>query len=433
MLFICHMIVASMEMAAGVGILYQIYGKNEYQERIRVGICLLGYFLITIAHIINMWDSYISNNYILFESILLGILFSWFFRVQFSQVFIIEMLYWINLSLFKLPIMILEGMKFHASLSDINRGMRTLQEYAWSMALLILICFGFAKNRKKKKNRETQLLILGKHIKFFAVIAILLWCTLSYNMWLGLHMFQPVDLLVNLFFIIVTQIYTQYLMLRLVQREVVMENQRLDMVQEILQRRNTELHELYNKNREYMHEIYHNTIYVYHCLEEFKLEEAKEFLQTFLKGYENTKRRVWTGLPFFDFLLNYKKEEMDQKCIDFQLDLDVYEYPFEDVELGIVLGNLLDNAIEASEKCAEGRRYIRMRAWNFHRIFILRLCNSSIKKPLCMERKFVTDKLDTGAHGMGVRQVERIINKYGGDIEFRYDDGHFEVNIMVSK
>ena len=55
-------------------------------------------------------------------------------------------------------------------------------------------------------------------------------------MWLGLHMFQPVDLLVNLFFIIVTQIYTQYLMLRLVQREVVMENQRLDMVQEILQR-----------------------------------------------------------------------------------------------------------------------------------------------------------------------------------------------------
>ena len=433
MLFICQVLTASLEFTLGIWILYQVYGKNEYQERIQKSICLAVCILLNIAHIYNMRDSYISNIYILVESALEGLLFGWIFRVHFFQVFTIELLYWINLSFLKLPILIMEGMKYHTNLSDVNRGICTPQECAWSAALVILAGIIFAFNKKKKKNKEALLLVLKQHTKFIIIIAVLQWCTLSYNMWLGLRVFQPMDLFFNLFFIVIAQLYAQYLILRMVQREILMENRQLDMAQKILQKQNLELQELYNKNRENIHEIYHKNLYVYHCLKENKVREAEASLRVFIKECEDAQRKVWTGLPFFDFLINYKKEEMDRKHINFQLELDVYEYPFEDVELGILLGNLLDNAIEASEKCAEGERYIRMKVRNFHRIFILCLSNSSVKKPECKEGKFITDKQERSAHGMGVKQVERIINKYGGDIEFRYDSEHFEVNIIVSK
>lgn len=100
--------------------------------------------------------------------------------------------------------------------------------------------------------------------------------------------------------------------------------------------------------------------------------------------------------------------------------------------MGTVLGNLLDNAIEACQKCGE-ERYIHLQIRNVKKIFILRLKNSSIKEPKCRGGRFLTDKKDTNAHGMGVEQVKRIVSKYGGDIEFRYDSEHFEVNIIVSK
>ena len=65
-------------------------------------------------------------------------------------------------------------------------------------------------------------------------------------------------------------------------------------------------------------------------------------------------------------------------------------------------------------------------------MFMLNLINSSSKSPEVREQQFITDKKEKNAHGMGVEQVRRIVDKYGGDINFQYSGEHFETNVIVS-
>lgn len=428
MLFPLYVILESATLFLGIWILYQECPDVKARGKIGTAICIgLGIF-IYYAHIVSMWDSYISNISILIDGILLGLLFSWYFQVNYLPAIVLESFFWVNVSLFKLPILIIEGVVKHDGLVNVNRGDYTLIEFVWSIIVLLLIYGIYCKTRK---NRGKIYHTIGKYWKRILTVSIIQWCMMSYNMWLGRHSFEVPDLVVNISLILVTQILLQYLILKSIQQEVVAENQLLDMAQKILQNRNNELQIVYEEGREQIHEVYHNMTYLYHCLKDNKIAEAEEFLKSKLKDYQNCNKSVWTGLPFLDFLINYKKGEMDKKNIDFSLYLDVYEYPFEDVDLGILLGNLLDNAIEASEKCEQGKRRIYLQLRNLKQMFVLRLKNSSMQAPKIENGIFLTSKEDKNAHGMGVEQVKRIVNKYNGEIDFQYDSARFEVDIIV--
>lgn len=431
MLFVCYAAIEMTQLAIVVYILHMVFSEEESLGKIRTAIFLGIYAILNIVHIENMWDSYISNISIFLESVLLGIACSWYFRNSFLLVFTLFLLYFSNISLLRLPVLIVEGMKSQSNLSEVNRVSYNVAECAWSAVILLLICWLIYKYRNARKFLQY---IMSNYLGWILGIAVIQWCALSCNMWLGLKDFHPENLLLNLLMVLVTQIYMQYLVVRVAQKESAVEIQRMDVVQKLLEKRNEKLQELYDKNNSQMHEVYHDMMYLYHCLAEHQYNEAEKFLEAYVAQYEKSQDKVWTGLSFLDFIINYKKEEMDKNQISFQLSLDVYDYPFEDRELGTVLGNLLDNAIEACQKCKKENRFIYLQIRNLKKIFILQLDNSSIKEPkLCKDGRFLTDKKDTDAHGMGVDQVKRIVEKYGGDIEFRYDSEHFEVNIIVSK
>ncbi len=80
----------------------------------------------------------------------------------------------------------------------------------------------------------------------------------------------------------------------------------------------------------------------------------------------------------------------------------------------------------------QGEKEIYLRIWNVKRMFMLDMINSSSKRPVLKGNKFVTDKADKNLHGIGVEQVRRIVENYGGDISFQYDEAHFEVKIIAA-
>ena len=59
-------------------------------------------------------------------------------------------------------------------------------------------------------------------------------------------------------------------------------------------------------------------IYLRNCLENGKTEEALAQVYNFTDDLLAMERKVWTGFPFLDFLINCKKLEMDQNKIDFK-------------------------------------------------------------------------------------------------------------------
>lgn len=96
------------------------------------------------------------------------------------------------------------------------------------------------------------------------------------------------------------------------------------------------------------------------------------------------------------------------------------------------LGNLLDNAIEAAEKCEDGKGKITCIFRNINDMFIFKVKNTSIYKPYEKNTKFYTSKKEKDEHGWGIESVKQIVRKYNGEIDFKYDKDFFEVEIIIS-
>lgn len=432
MLQVCYVLIQMIEILLNAWILHSLFPEPRKNSKWIYGIEVASYLILGLSYAWNGWDSFISNISVLFHAITFSVICCSFLKENFLKVFPVEMLYMISVSFLKLPVLILECIVLNEPISKMNRGNRTIPECIWC-SILILVILSAAKKRKvseyikKYINRLTT-----KNAGLMLIVTGIQWFLLSYNMRLGKQGFHMLDFIFSVVFIFGFFLCLHYLVLRIAYHEIQLDKERLDISQELLQKQNSEFHEMYKKNCERVHESRHMLEYLYYCVKEAKYEEMEAFLGKNLDELKEENRPVWTGLPFLDFIINYKKQAMDKQDIVFQLELDVYEYPFEEAELGILLGNLLDNAIEACEKCKSEKRKIYLKIWNFKYLFMLKLVNSSSKIPILAERRFITDKADRNAHGMGVEQVKRIVKKYGGDISFQYSKEHFETEIIIS-
>lgn len=427
----CYVLIQTAEMLIGAWIIYSLYPefrKDSKWLRVFWGI---GCAALCVLYVWSTLSSYISNIAILAVAAIFSLIYRYFLKVKLLFPFLLEMLYLTSISFLKLPVLILEGILFDKTLIEVNRGSRTILECCWCIMLIAAIILLIRKRKRFEKYKEFVYLLLSERIGVLFVVIMIQWSLLSYNMWLGKRGFQTIDLVLNVYLILGISLYLHYLLLRMAYNKMQQDKNSLNISQSLLQEQIEQIHKLYQENRLRLHEEYHMMEYLYCMITEKRYDRAEEFLHEFIGELDKEKAQVWTGLPFLDFILNYKKQVVDQKEIKFRLELDVYEYPFEEFELGILLGNLLDNAIEACEKCAPGRREIYLHIWNVRFMFMLKLTNSSSKSPEMNGGRFLTDKADKNAHGMGVELVKRILKKYDGDIDFQYDGGYFEAKLIA--
>ena len=99
-------------------------------------------------------------------------------------------------------------------------------------------------------------------------------------------------------------------------------------------------------------------------------------------------------------------------------------------DMVVILGNLLDNAIEACER-AEFPKYINL-FMNYEKGCLILNVRNSFDKVINKEYgEFVTRKKDKSLHGLGLKNVKNTVGKYNGMIEFASDEKEFSVNIIL--
>lgn len=427
----CHILIQVVEMLLGIWMIYELYPEFRREGIWIRGGWIIGCAVLGILYVWNAQDAFISNIFILLFAAMVSTVYGNCFKVKFLHIFILEVLYLTGISFLKLPVLILEGILFDKTLIALNRGSRTILECCWCIILMAAIVLLMRKRGVLENYKKLIYLLLSEQIGLLSIVTGVQWCLLSYNMWLGEQGFQAIDLVLNVLLVFCIFLFLHFMVLRNAYNKMQMDNKNLDMSQELLQKQNAEIHKLYQKDRLRLHEYSRTLEYLYCCMKEKRYQDAENFLHKQIDELDEEKHQVWTGLPFLDFIINYKKQAMDKAGIVFRLELDVYEYPFEEAELGILLGNLLDNAIEACEKCVPGKREIYLHIWNVRYMFLLKLVNSSSKSPKISGQRFITDKADKNAHGMGVEQVRRIVRRYGGDIDFQYNGECFEVKLIA--
>ena len=119
------------------------------------------------------------------------------------------------------------------------------------------------------------------------------------------------------------------------------------------------------------------------------------------------------------------------KGIDFKYEISASLSFLENNDLTAILGNLLDNALESAEKCAEKRIALSIYSKN-EKNTVCRISNTCESAPVVKKGKLQTTKADDAPHGLGLKSVESTVKKYGGFYEWEYIENEKQFVTVVS-
>ncbi len=137
----------------------------------------------------------------------------------------------------------------------------------------------------------------------------------------------------------------------------------------------------------------------------------------------------YTENPILNILLTDKESVMREKGISVTIKVDNVNLNFiEPIDITTIFGNLLDNAIEATEKL-KGEKYICIKIGSYHKMIVVSIENN------CNEVKWrngfpVSNKGKNG--GIGLLNVQSSIKKYDGDLTLKNDGNKFAAELFLN-
>lgn len=187
---------------------------------------------------------------------------------------------------------------------------------------------------------------------------------------------------------------------------------------------------MYKKMRGWRHD-YHNHIQALQASMALgKYDEVVEYLHQLNDDLTTVDTTVKTGRVMVDAILNGKMNIAAQSGIPVNAKAKIpEETPVGDVDLCVIIGNLLDNAIEENKKLPEDDRFIRIYIGRKNTQFYLAFTNAAGKKRARLGNLYASSK--GSDHGFGLGRVAGIVKKYGGLFSADSEDGGFTAEILI--
>lgn len=165
-------------------------------------------------------------------------------------------------------------------------------------------------------------------------------------------------------------------------------------------------------------------------LQNEKYDEAKDYLGQMESKLEISKEHVRTGNIEIDGILNYKLSIIeDLGCVP-EVEINVPEQKFmPNFDLTVLLGNLLDNALEALRK--DQKKFLSIEIRYTKSILYISVYNSFNGVINKRGNRLLSLKKDKDSHGIGLSNVESIVNKYNGEMKIDSKDGIYKADIIL--
>lgn len=194
-----------------------------------------------------------------------------------------------------------------------------------------------------------------------------------------------------------------------------------------------EINNRYSQMRMLRHDINNHLSAMSLLLKEGRTEEAQKYLQEITNDLESTMPVARTGVHALDMILWNKISLAKESYITIQLTIDgmLTGLQMSDYELCSLLGNLLDNAIEATRKLPEENRTISLRIGRQLDMLCI-FCENPFATVQKEGNRFITLKADHQNHGLGLRQIKHIAHKYNGTVDIKADDNIFSVSVLLT-
>ena len=162
-------------------------------------------------------------------------------------------------------------------------------------------------------------------------------------------------------------------------------------------------------------------------------KEALRYCEDLRTPIREVSQTVWTGDKAADCLISSKMALAGQKQIKTAVHI---EYPrntnIRSADLTTILGNLLDNALEAVQSAPEELRFLNLTIRRINAMLIIKVENGCGNAPKQENGTLITSKSDKAAHGLGLKSVQTAADRYDGALTASYRDGVFQAVVTLS-
>lgn len=176
---------------------------------------------------------------------------------------------------------------------------------------------------------------------------------------------------------------------------------------------------------------YKNQIMVISALvKKRKLDELDRYLNKTCSNISYKTDCIDTNNVVVNAILNTKYQEAKQKNVVFVLKVnDLSNLPIADEDIVVILSNLLNNALEACEKCND--KVLKIKFIKENEQIVISVVNSFDGNILVINGNYHTSKENLSTHGMGIKNVKEVVDKYGGTCVIRHDNYMFNFIILI--
>ena len=196
-----------------------------------------------------------------------------------------------------------------------------------------------------------------------------------------------------------------------------------------------EIQNMYRQVRGWRHDYRNHINNMKIQLSQENYDGLSDYLNELADDLDTVDTVIKTGNVMADAILNSKLNVAEKMNVQLNVKANVPEMlPMSDVELCSVLGNMLDNAVEACGTLPEEERFMRVYIGKLKGQLYLSVQNSAGKvrkeKGSYLSTKeggFSSEKL----HGYGLFRIDRVAKKYGGYVNRQNEEGIFATEIMI--
>jgi sensor histidine kinase YesM len=192
------------------------------------------------------------------------------------------------------------------------------------------------------------------------------------------------------------------------------------------------LEEVTDRLKSERHDFNHHLGVVYGLLESGDSDKAGEYASRLVKTAGEYQNLVNIPCPMVRAMLNYKLSAAKEKSIRLNLNVGIPEgLALPECDLTVILGNLLDNAVESCMTVGEGDRYIGFTLLYKPDYLIIQTENPVKEASEVQHGRHRTTKPDAENHGYGLRNMEYLAQKHNGFMKTSRENGVFKVDVAL--
>ncbi len=184
-------------------------------------------------------------------------------------------------------------------------------------------------------------------------------------------------------------------------------------------------------SRRMNHDLRHHMVTLQGFLQGGCVQDACDYLEQYLDSAQQVELIELCRNPIVNMIAGYYRSLALQKNIRFQTRIQIPDVlSISDIDLSVILGNLLENSIDAADQGNPEDRFIQFNMLCSGQMLAITVDNGfhgGIKKA---DGRYVSSKPNHS--GLGLRNIEMIADKYEGGVEFIHDPHVFHASVMLA-